>query len=124
MNNSVNIINHIKAFSGLAAFVSEGEGQAMLDHFMRCYERGQLMEPKLVLNMLLQEFQRQDPLHCWEEKRTICYALRRWVAVMADQGKGYREIANIQPTNDYERLYVDAAKHVVAENYENMEFEV
>ena len=124
MNNSVNIINHIKAFSGLVAFVSEGEGQAMLDHFMRCYERGQLMEPKLVLNMLLQEFQRQDPLHCWEEKRTICYALRRWVAVMAGQGKGYREIANIQPTNDYERLYVDAAKLVVAENYENMGFEV
>ena len=100
MNNNDNIINRIKAFSGLAAFVSEEECQAMLDHFMRCYERGLMMEPKRVLNMLLLEFQRQDPLYCWEEQRTISYALRRWVAVMADQGKGYREIANIQPTND------------------------
>ena len=49
MNNSDNIINHIRAFSGLAAFVSEGEGQAMLDHFMRCYERGQLMELSVML---------------------------------------------------------------------------
>ena len=122
MNNNDNIINRIKAFSGLAAFVSEGEGQAMLDHFMRCYERGLMMEPKRVLNMLLQEFQRQEIAS--DEQNTISYALRRWVAVMAGQGKGYREIANIQPTNDYERLYVDAAKLVVAENYENMGFEV
>ena len=122
MNNNDNIINRIKAFSGLAAFVSEEEGQAMLDHFMRCYERGLMMEPKRVLNMLLQEFQRQEIAS--DEQNTISYALRRWVAVMAGQGKGYREIATIQPTNDYERLYVDAAKLVVAENYENMGFEI